>query len=234
MGHIGRYSDVCLHGEEMGKCENCYEEIKKGKHSDLLIDYSRRERIQKEDREKYEREVLKLKVINLFAGPCAGKSVTRASLFSLMKKKGIECEEATEYAKDVTWEGNLAKLSDQLYILAKQNRKLERLKGKVDWVISDSPLLLSLHYTPLHYFPKTFQSMVLELWDSYDNYNFFVNRTGEYNPNGRNQTKEEALNIDGQIKAMLANKYIKFSEVDAGPDTEHEIYQLLLTNGAFK
>lgn len=175
----------------------------------------------------------KLKVINLFAGPCAGKSVTRASLFSLMKKKGIECEEATEYAKDVTWEGNLAKLSDQLYILAKQNRKLERLKGKVDWVISDSPLLLSLHYTPLDYFPKTFQNMVLELWDSYDNYNFFVNRKGEYNPNGRNQTKEQALNIDHQIYTMLENKCPGFSEVDADQSIEYEIYKRLTMSGAF-
>lgn len=170
----------------------------------------------------------KLKVINLFAGPCAGKSVTRASLFSLMKKKGIDCEEVTEYAKDVTWDGHLAKLSDQLYILAKQNRKLERLRGKVDWVISDSPLLLSLHYTPLNYFPHTFQNLVWDLWNSYDNYNFFVNRTGPYNPNGRNQTEDEAKTIDGQIKAMLANRYVKFSEVDANDETELEICRLLL------
>jgi ATP:corrinoid adenosyltransferase len=67
-----------------------------------------------------------MKVINIFAGPCAGKSTTAAGLFYLMKVSGYNVELVTEYAKDMTWEGRHNILGDQLYILAKQNRRLER------------------------------------------------------------------------------------------------------------
>ena len=95
----------------------------------------------------------KLKVINLFAGPGAGKSTTRAGLFYLMKQNRYNVEETTEYAKDLTRDKDVSILSDQLYILAKQNRKLNRLQGKVDYALTDAPLLLNVHYTPIDYLP---------------------------------------------------------------------------------
>lgn len=50
---IGRYSDICIHGFEDGKCEQCYELWKDGAPSESLIDYSHREKVKKEDRERY-------------------------------------------------------------------------------------------------------------------------------------------------------------------------------------
>jgi hypothetical protein len=146
----------------------------------------------------------KLKVINLFAGPGAGKSTTRASLFAEMKYRGLKVEEVTEYAKDLTWENHESLLSDQLMILANQNRKLERLKGKVEWVVSDSPLLLGLNYRSPYYFPNYFEKLIWEIWDTYDNYNFFLKRQKEYNPVGRKQTEEEALFIDSEVRNLLS------------------------------
>ncbi len=146
----------------------------------------------------------KLKVINLFGGPGAGKSTTRASLFSIMKVNGINVEEVTEYAKDKTWEENRVALSDQLYLLGNQNYKLSRLQDKVEWVVSDSPILLGIHYSLPDYLPSTFKSLVYELWDRYDNYNFFIDRGNKpYSPIGRNQTSNEAKNIDNSIRCML-------------------------------
>jgi len=168
----------------------------------------------------------KLKVINILGGPGTGKSTARAGLFNLMKTAGINCEEVTEYAKDLTWEQSLDKMADQLYILAKQNRKLERLKGKVEWVISDSPLLLSLHYAPLDYFPETFQNLVKELWGSYDNYNLFIKRSKPYNPVGRNQTEEEAKRIDLQIMDMLNKNNYNFIVV-SGEKPHETIFNML-------
>lgn len=173
----------------------------------------------------------KLKVINLFGGPGVGKSTARAGLFSLMKKAGVNCEEVTEYAKDVTWDNNPDKLADQLYILAKQNRKLERLRGKVDWVISDSPILLSLHYAPLDYFPSSFQSLVKEIWESYENYNFVIDRFGPYSPIGRNQTEAEAKVIDAQIVDMLNANGWQFGWVGQEDDIPREIHKRLCIRG---
>lgn len=166
-----------------------------------------------------------MKVINLFAGPGSGKSTTRAGVFHLMKSNGHNVEEALEYAKDVTWEGTQVLLSDQLWVLANQNRRLERCRGKVEAIISDSPLLLTLQYQDLNYLPHTFKSMVHELWNTYDNINIFINRTKRYNPNGRNQTHEEAKEIDTRIKLMLDYHRIPYIEVDGDVHAPQKIYE---------
>jgi hypothetical protein len=145
----------------------------------------------------------KLKVINLFAGPGAGKSTTRAALFAEMKYRGFKVEEVTEYAKDLTWEDSESLLADQLMILANQNRKLERLRGKVDWVISDSPILLGINYRQPHYLPQYLEKLIWELWETYENHNFFIERVKEYSPIGRNQTEDEAKKIDLEIQDLL-------------------------------
>lgn len=168
-----------------------------------------------------------MKVINLFSGPSAGKSTTRAGLFHLMKTSGESVEEVTEYAKDVTWEGTQVLLADQLFVLANQNRRLERLRGKVKYAISDSPLLLTINYVHPTYLPHTFKTMTMELWNTYENYNFFINRTKPYNPEGRNQTYEEALQIDEDIKLMLKYHKIPYIEVDGNNDAPKIIYEYL-------
>ncbi len=169
----------------------------------------------------------KLKVINLFAGPGAGKSTTRAGLFNLMKLAGINTEEVTEFAKDVTWDENQTLLADQLFVLANQNRRLFRLANKVEWAVSDSPILLSINYKTPEYLPKTFADLVFELWATYDNYNFFIERSKPYNPIGRNQTAEEAAEIDRKIVNMLDEHSIKYMTVKGGPEADRAIFSMV-------
>lgn len=169
----------------------------------------------------------KLKVINLFAGPGAGKSTTRAMLFGLMKLNGKNVEEVTEYAKDVTWEKNFTLYSDQLFVTANQNRRLDRLLNQVEWVVSDSPLLLSIHYATPDYLPKTFNNLIYELWDTYDNYNFFIKRNKPYVRIGRSQTEDEAREIDDKIIEMLDAKNMNYITIDGGMDAARSIYDHL-------
>ena len=86
-----------------------------------------------------------MKIINLIGEPSAGKSTIAAELFAKMKKAGYNVELVTEYAKDMVWENRNEMFSHQDYIFAKQNRRLARLNGKVDYVITDAPLILSLY-----------------------------------------------------------------------------------------
>lgn len=149
-----------------------------------------------------------MKVINLFGGPGVGKSTTAAGLFSLMKKQRMNVELVTEYAKDMTWEGRHNILQDQIYITAKQNRKLHRLRDhKVDYVITDSPLLLGIMYMPFDYY-STYPNLVLEIFNSYDNVNYFIKREVEYDTTGRNQTLEEAKDIDLKLLQFLDGQNI--------------------------
>jgi hypothetical protein len=150
------------------------------------------------------------KVINLFAGPGAGKSTTAAGLFFELKTRNIKCELVTEYAKDMTYEKRFNTLQDQLYILAKQNQRIKRLQGVVDYIVTDSPLIIGLAYTPKDYF-LTFKPFVLDLFNSYNNENVFLMRTKKYQSYGRNQTEAEAKEKDEDILNLLA--YIRKSHI---------------------
>jgi nicotinamide riboside kinase len=168
-----------------------------------------------------------MKVINLFGQPSAGKSTTAAGLFFKMKTLGYSVELVTEYAKDMVWRGlPLQAFDDQLYITAKQNAKLHRLKGQVEFVISDSPLLLGLIYAPDQYY-KTFEPFLLELFNSYHNINFLLERTKDYNPVGRNQTKEEADQIASFLENFLINKNISHSKIKGDKDAPDNIFDNL-------
>lgn len=168
-----------------------------------------------------------LKVINLFGGPGTGKSTTAAGLFHLMKIKYYNVELVTEFAKDLAWENRTSIFSDQLYILAKQNRRLERLRDKVEWAITDSPLVLSLNYTTPNYLPIHFKSLVGELFDTYHNHNFFLTRIKEYVPIGRSQTNEEARLLDKAIHEMLIYNGYTFSNIVADNSAPKVIFDIL-------
>ena len=62
-------------------------------------------------------------VINFFGGAGSGKSAQAAGLFWLMKSKNYSVELINEFPKQLVWEKHYEALSDQLYILANQNRK---------------------------------------------------------------------------------------------------------------
>lgn len=154
------------------------------------------------------------KVINLFGGPGAGKSTTAAGLFFNMKQKGIDVELVTEYAKDMTWENRQNILSDQLYILAKQHRKINRLIGKVEYIITDAPFVLGLLYRSEDYL-KTFDPFVMDLWNQYENISYLLSRgTIKYHESGRNQTLDEAKVLDTNLQNVLVNNSIDYTVVD--------------------
>lgn len=165
-----------------------------------------------------------MKVINLFGGPGIGKSTIAADLFALMKREGYDVELVNEYAKEVTWEGHFSYLDDEFYILAHQNRRLVRLKGQVEYVITDSPILLGLAYTPEDYYPHYFSKFIHEVWNSYDNINIVLQRESKsYIKAGRNQKYEEALVKDRKMIDLLDENGNKYIHVHVDSATKYEI-----------
>lgn len=141
-------------------------------------------------------------LINFAGGPGAGKSTLAASVFAALKMEQYNVELVTEHAKDMTWSERQNELGNQVYVLGKQYHKLWRLVGKVDAIITDSPLLLSIIYNDGKL--KHLEDLVWELYEQFDNENFFVKRTrSKYVQEGRNQTLEKAKEIDAKIAGQL-------------------------------
>ena len=166
-----------------------------------------------------------MKIVNLISGPGSGKSTTAALLFGAMKLKRVSCELTLEYAKKVVYEGHFNILSDQFYIAAKQNRQLERLRGHVDYVISDSPLILSNIYGA--HLSQNFRDFVMEMFNSYDNEVFFIKRVKPYVKIGRTQEEHESDEISRKIENFLRDNKINYKIVDGDENAPHKIMEHL-------
>lgn len=141
-------------------------------------------------------------VVNLFGGPGAGKSTTASLIYGHLKSSGINCEYVQEFAKDLTWSESFKTLGHQLYILGQQAHRQWRLRDQVDVIVTDAPLLLSLHYG--QNMSTAFKNVVRETFQDYRNHNWLIERGSfPYNPRGRSQTESEANAIQEDIRKML-------------------------------
>ncbi len=153
-------------------------------------------------------------VVNFFAPPGAGKSTTAAFVFSQLKMEGVNAELITEFAKDKTWERNSMALANQMYIAGKQFFKLSRVDGQVDIAVVDSPLPLSILYNNNPILGEDFNRVIMNLFNSYTNINFYINRVKEYNPKGRNQTEEESDEVGRKLRAITSKYEIPCMEIN--------------------
>ncbi len=174
----------------------------------------------------------KCKVINLFGGPGTGKSTTAAGLFHRLKLGGVNCEYVQEYAKDKAWEhaksGMTPKvLQAQEYVFAKQHFRMRRCAEDVDLIITDSPLMMGIEYIPDDFPMPSLRDCIIEAHMMYDNFNVFLKRVKEYNPNGRFQTAEEAEQLDAAIlRLLMGTQDVRFVSVHAGHTAPVDIINL--------
>lgn len=166
-------------------------------------------------------------VVNLFGVPGAGKSTGAAYIFSKLKMMGFNAELITEFVKDKVWENNQEVFKNQAYIFGKQSFKMSRCKGKVDILVTDSPLLLSAFYNSDAVLGEAFNKVVLDVFNSYENINFLINRVKPYNPIGRNQTESESDAMKEPIEKMLYSMNISFSAIDGDIKYYDEIAKLI-------
>ena len=163
------------------------------------------------------------KVINIFGAPGAGKTCFMAGLFSYMKKKGYSCEMVTEYAKDLVYEHRSKTFTDELYIFAKQNHRLQRVNGQVDFIITDRPLPLSIVYAEGTYgeCSDSFYNIVKDTFNEYNNINFLLRlpkNSGEYSNEGRLQDYEESVLIQNRFIKIMRQLDLIYSVISRDSD----------------
>lgn len=170
--------------------------------------------------------------ISFFGGPGTGKSTTATGLFSLLKKRGKKCEYISEFAKELVWEEHSLALDCQPLIVGEQIFRQHKLDGKLDLVITDSPLIINLLHDGFGV-TENYKKWIIEVFNMFHNINFLlvVDRTKRvYEADGRTETEEKALQMDRENLELLINNKIPFIPFSTTENTEIEILKYLEDN----
>jgi|GEM_PF-2023576 len=161
-------------------------------------------------------------VVNIFGGPGAGKTTAAHEIVAALSKRGYVVEYAPEYAKELAWaignenctqeEQRAARamldgtLRNQSKIYEEQRRRVDVLVGKCDFVVTDSPTILSCIYLEDEEEAEAaekFREAALKDFKLRNNFNMVVKREGAYQEQGRIHTEEQAKQLDARIESYL-------------------------------
>ncbi len=165
-------------------------------------------------------------LVNLFAGAGAGKSTCASGVFSLLKHHNVNAELITEYAKDLVWEGRLHLNRNDMEIFSEQLRRQHRLRGKVDVMVTDSPILLSSIY--IEPFDELFHATVMREFKKYNNMNYYIKRVKPYMKIGRAESKNGAKKIDDKVIEFLDREQVIYEKRLVDNETVNYITGLIL------
>lgn len=152
-------------------------------------------------------------VINGYGGPGAGKSTACMEITAALKKAGYGAEYVQEYAKELVYDKNMEMLDgsakNQFEILKEQTRRVDRLYDQVDFIVTDSPILLNEIYNKE--LTPEYRDIVGKIQNSYSNFSFFIERdASNFEEEGRIHNLAESIQKDQEIRDMLLDNDIKY------------------------
>jgi hypothetical protein len=167
-------------------------------------------------------------VINLFGGSGCGKSTTAALLFARMKLLGFHVELVREYVKYWAWNDRKVREWDQLYLLGKQSAYESMLYGKLDYIVTDSPILLAGMYQEFRSNGK--DTYVRDAAEAFMKHaegqgvvyrNFILKRGKPFDPRGRWENANQAVELDLFIERQLNTRGMNPTSIK-GPDEQRD------------
>ena len=165
-------------------------------------------------------------VVNLYGGPGAGKTTAAWELAAELKRQGVVTEYVPEYAKELVWDGRLDLLDGsaehQRAILREQQRRIERLVGKVEVIVTDSPVLLSVFYRKNR--DPSLELEALKAHKSIPSHSIFVMRKGQFEQEGRIHNEEQSKALDRWMWDYLNRMDIPFCIYDREKLDKHVEY----------
>lgn len=162
-------------------------------------------------------------VITMLGASGIGKSTNAALVFGELKRKLQSVELVREFVKEWVWAGKKVGPFGQSIIYGQQIDRESSLYNKVDFIVTDSPLILcpvyQMHYEghdsikyPIFKDLETAKSMNVH------HMNFFLKRTKPFNPNERYEDEETARLIDKKLESFLIYNNIDYIVVDCPED----------------
>jgi hypothetical protein len=150
-------------------------------------------------------------LVNIWGGPCTGKSSTAYLATAILKTCGVNCELVTEFAKDLVWQNRLSSLQNCSYVFGTQFERIRQLEDKVDVVITDSPLELVLLYTPPDY-PVEFREYVKKICSNQERLDFLMCKTLPFSAVGRTQNEAEAIELQSKVRGLMDELEIEYTK----------------------
>ena len=168
-------------------------------------------------------------VVNLFAGPGAGKSYNALFVAGRLKKAGYCTELAEEWIKDKVYEKAPYPFTDQIYTFAKQRKKIMMRLGdkNIQFIVTDSPILLSAIYMKEP--DILFEKLILREFNKMNSINFFIERSDKraYEQSGRLHDVLQARKIDAAIKDYLDNNEVPYLSVLSDENSDQVIFNAI-------
>lgn len=153
--------------------------------------------------------------IQFFGAPGTGKSVLAHEALTYFKKAGMNCEIVLELAREWAYINRGIQSMDQIYLFASQMTREDSLlsRDKVDFVITDSPLLLNCWYSR-NQNPVFWQSLepLVKLFDKrFEPINFFcpINKSYKFHQEGRHFTEDKSTMISESMYQLVEDFYGK-------------------------
>ena len=140
------------------------------------------------------------KIINLIGQPGAGKSTLAATVFANSKCWVLIANSSLNLQRIRHGNRTQPLFSNQIYVFAKQYYRMDRCSGKVDVLITDSPLIMSPMYNKDMDIDKPLKELVSAINGKYHNLYYYVKRVKKYNPIGRSQTEDESDEIGNETQ----------------------------------
>ena len=154
-------------------------------------------------------------------GAGCGKSVLANYIRAELAFRGYNIELVSEAIKDWTFIPRIPTDCDSFYLQATQIQWEDiRLRGGVDLIVSDSPLILQYFYAYYHKVPlqDPMLQAALEYEEIYPSIHIMLQREDKfYDELGRYETLEQAKNIDKMMLNTLKHyrlNYVEFSCLD--------------------
>ena len=169
-----------------------------------------------------EQKELNTLCVNLYGGPGTGKSVQQALVFARLKIWGVDAMMSMEAAKRYVY-SHSKEIKTQEGLFGIQLTELELLNKHVEVIVCEAPLLFNIIYdkaygnsenTDLH-------RNVSNKYKQFNNMEFLLTRTHEYQQEGRYQDENGAIEVDNIIRNVLRDNGV--SPIEIAPYEENAI-----------
>ena len=164
-------------------------------------------------------------LINIYGGPGAGKSTTAAGVFYELKRIGYDCGLVTEMATELVYDEAFNIMNDQIYLFGEQWHRTFRMLGKVDFIVTDSPLLMNIVYNAFK--DEEFDKFIYSRIHKLKSLDFFISRSDAFSEVGRIHNLEQSKEVDKTIKELAKNNGIKLIELEQ-ENSVNKILEIIL------